>query len=138
MSAKLTTRVMFIVVSAFLLTACAAHKVKDVKESGFLGDYSGFVKGEKDQLGLVYAKPGVNIKSYDKIMIDHVLVSLAPDSKSTAIQPDQLSNLANYFNEAIVKELNKDWQIVSEPGEGVLHLRTAITDIDPSRPVANT
>ena len=122
----------------FFLVGCAAHKVEDVKESGFLGDYSGFKKGTEDQLGLVYGKPGVNIKSYDKIMIDHVLVSLAPNSEATVIQPDQLAELANYFNKAIVNELKKDWQIVSEPGEGVLHLRTAITDIEPSNPTANT
>ena len=138
MNTTLKVKAVCLFFSLMLLVGCAAQKVKIDSASGFLGDYSQFTKGTKDQLGYVYASPGVNIKGYNKIMIDNVLVTFAKDSKAMTIDPEQLSKLANYFHTAIVNELKKDWQIVSTPGQDVLHLRTAITDIEPAKPVSNT
>ena len=123
---------------AILLAGCASHQLKSYETSGFLGNYANFKVGSEGQPNLVYLNPNRNLRQYDKVLIDHVLVSFNPTSENQGVDPVQLTELTEKFHQALVTALKDRYRIVDKPGEGVLRIRTAITDIEPGSPVANT
>lgn len=127
-----------LLLSALLLGGCAAGGMKTVEQSGFLGDYSQLQPGGKDRVALLYIKPGANLRSYDKIMFDRVVVMLSDDAEYRAIDPALLKELTDYYQQALFNAVKDGYQVVDQPGPGVLRVRTALTELKPSKPVANT
>jgi hypothetical protein len=115
-----------------LSTGCAAAG----KPSGFLDDYKGFVPGP-DGIDLVWRKPGLDLGSYDKVLIERAVVYLDKDSQQRAIDPTELKQLADYFEQALIAALKGGYTIVAEPGPGVLRVRTAITNLKAGSPVVH-
>jgi hypothetical protein len=94
------------------------------------------VKGKDDQALYRYVKPGVDIKQYDKILIDPVLVM-----KDGELDKDELADYQALANNAYVyltKQLEQDYKIVHAPEPGTLRIQTAIIDADNTKPVRNT
>jgi hypothetical protein len=94
------------------------------------------VKGKGDQALYRYINPKVNIKDYDKIIIDPVTIY-----KDGDLDKEQLKNYQTLANNAYVyltKELEKDYRIVKEPEAGAMRFQWAIIDADPTKPVRNT
>lgn len=135
---KITMWLAPLLLSALLLGGCAAGGMKTVEQSGFLGDYSQLQPGGKDRVALLYIKPGANLRSYDKIMFDRVMVMLSDDAEYRAIDPALLKELTDYYQQALFNAVKDGYQVVDQPGPGVLRVRTAITELKPSKPVANT
>lgn len=127
-----------LLLSALLLGGCAAGGMKTVEKSGFLGDYSQLQPGGKDRVALLYIKPGANLRSYDKIMFDRVVVMLSDDAEYRAIDPALLKELTDYYQQALFNAVKDGYQVVDQPGPGVLRVRTALTELKPSKPAANT
>ncbi|MDH3997763.1 MAG: DUF3313 domain-containing protein [Desulfuromonadales bacterium] len=124
--------------SCLFLVACAAQKIEVKTTSGFLADYSALAKGGEDQLGLVYEQPGLELSSYKKVMVDHVVLYLNPQSEAQAIQPEQMTKLAEHFHQALINSLQKQYQITDQAGSEVMRIRAAISDVEPGHPVAGT
>lgn len=120
------------------LAGCAASGMKDVAESGFLKDYSMLHPGAKDEAALIYIKPGVDFKPYNKIMFARVLISVSDDAENKEIDPAMYTELAEYYQKALIDAVNDAYEIVDKPGENVLLVRVAVTGVKPSNPVANT
>jgi hypothetical protein len=106
----------------------------DSKEvSGFLGDYSGLYPDPKNGDLLVYEKNKDVLKNYRKFILDPVTVYLLPEARDRGIDPDDLDRLARYFTDAITDELiGSGYEVVSDPGPGVLELQIAITNVEPT------
>ena len=121
--------------STILLAGCAAQQLRSYETSGFLNNYANFKPGEEDQPNLVYLNPGRDLRPYNKLLIEHVVVYFNPESENKGIDPVQLTELTRYFHQALVDALKDGYVIVERPGEGVLRIRTAITDIEPGKPV---
>lgn len=121
-----------------VLAGCAASGMKDVRQSGFLGDYSQLQPGTGDQVALVYIKPGVDFKAYDKMMFERVRVVLSAEAKGSTLDPALLSEMTDYYQNALFNAVKNDYQIVDQPGPDVLRVRVAITELQPSKPIANT
>jgi len=83
----------------------------------------------------VYLNPGRDLRPYNKLLVDHVVVYFNPESKNKGVDPVQLAELTRYFHQALVDALKDRYLIVERPGEGVLRIRTAITDVDSGSPV---
>ena len=122
---------------AGLVVGCSGRP--KVAHSGFLGDYSQFKPHPDVKGAMLYEHPSRSLKQYNKFIIDPVVVHFAPDAKETAIDPDKLKELTDYFEEQLVKGLSESghYQVVSAPGPGVLRLRIAITGIEKTTPIAN-
>lgn len=129
---------LLVLVTGLALAGCAAGGMKDVKESGFLNDYSQLKPGGKDQAALVYIKPNFNFKPYDKIMFDRVEVVLSDQAESKVIDPALLKEMTDYYQKALLDAVKGGYQVVDQPGPDVLRVRTAITEVKPSKPVADT
>jgi len=66
-------------------------------------------------------------------MLDPVILYLIPEAQARGIDPEQLAKLTQSFTKAIKGQLSSGhYQIVTEPGPGVLVLRVAITNVEPN------
>lgn len=97
--------------------------------SGFLQDYPQFEPDKEKKGAMIYRKPGVEVKTYTKILIDPIEIWLAPDSEYKGIEPDEMKALADAFRQALVQALEPEYPVVSKPGPGVLGIRLAITNV---------
>jgi hypothetical protein len=62
-----------------------------------------------------------------------VTVYLLPGAENRGIDPDDLDRLARYFEDAITDQLlESGYEVVTEPGPGVLELEIAITNVEPT------
>jgi hypothetical protein len=125
-------------VAMLLLSGCAASGMKDVKQTGFLGDYSQLQPGGDDRAALIYVNPGVDFKMYDSLMFERVTVYLSPEAESRAIDPAILVELTDYYQNSLISAVKDGYKVVDQPGPGVMRVRVAITDMKPSNPTANT
>jgi hypothetical protein len=117
---------------ALSLTSCASFS----KQSGFLGSYySNLQPGPEGGAKQRWLKPGVDFSKYDKVMLDSVVFYFAPDSEDKGVDPEQMKELADSFNKELVTALKGNYPIVSEPGQGVVRIKIALTGIKQSRPV---
>ena len=120
--------------------ALAADKPKF---SGFLGDYSKLKPRSDSQMvyNYVYEDPNkVYSTKYDKFLIDAITVFPSKDADFKGINANDLALLEKYFHDAVTKALteNNGYQVVEEPGPGVVRIRAAFTELVPVRPVMNT
>jgi hypothetical protein len=54
------------------------------------------------------------------------------------IDPALLKEMTDYYQNALINAVKDGYQVVGQPGPGVLWVRVAITDLKPSKPVSNT
>ena len=101
--------------------------------SGFLKDYPKFEPGPEGGADLIYLKENVDFKSYDKVMIDHVVFYFSEDAKYRGINTNELQELADVFHKTMAGALKDGYPLVEEPGSGVLRIRCAITDVVATR-----
>jgi hypothetical protein len=112
--------------------------MKDVNKSGFIGDYASLQPGGDDRAALVYFKPGVDFKLYNKLMFERIVVLLSDSADNRAIDPTVMKELTDYYQNALFTAFKDGYEIVDQPGPGVLRVRVAITELMPSNPTANT
>jgi len=119
-----------------LFVGCAQTKpVRKAEISGFLGDYSMLQKGKEGEALLLYLNPNADWASYDKVLFESVTIWHGEDSKLDNIPKEDLQRLVNYLHTAIVTKLRADYEIVNEPGPGVLRIRMAITEAEKSKDI---
>jgi hypothetical protein len=127
-----------ILTSAIGLAGCAASGMKDVKQTGFLGNYGQLQPGGDDRAALIYVNPDVDFKPYTKLMFERVSVFLSPTLESREIDPTILKELTDFYQNALLEAVKGGYEVVDQPGPDVLWVRVAITDVVPSNPTANT
>ena len=104
------------------------QQAKDVKEAGFLGDYSMLHKGEKGQALLVYRNPETDFSIYKKVTVDPVTIWKGKDSELEGVSDADLHRLANELQTMIIWHINQDYVVVPESGPGVMRIQVAITE----------
>ncbi len=124
------------------LTACrSTHQVSQNEKdfSGFLGDYSMLEKGKSGEANYLYIDKNADWKKYTKVYIKPVELwkSDEPDSPLGKMSPENQQLLVNYFHTALADSLEKDFQIVNQPGPDVLVAHCAVTEARKSKPVIN-
>ena len=74
-----------------------------------------------------------------KFIVDPVAINLSKEGKERAekYNPEDLNKLAKYFRKQIETELKKDYQLVGNPGAGVMRIRTSISDVERTLPYLN-
>jgi hypothetical protein len=126
-------------VAAALLAVSAntmAATFGDYQSVGFLSDYSK-LKQKPGSDAYSWSEPAAQIAAYDKVMVDRIKIYLKQDAQRGEIDPTSMKALADYFHDAIIKQLSGHYQVVREPGPGVLRLRVAVTDLVPNKPEAS-
>jgi hypothetical protein len=122
------------------LVGCATTRhVNEDEQSGFLGDYSMLVKGEKGQANYVYVDKNANFAKYTKVWIKPLELwkSDDPESPMGKMSDESRQILMDSFYAAFYESLTNNFQIVDKGGPDVLVLRAALTDGRKSKPVIN-
>ena len=119
-----------------LSAGCASTSTSDTEpmNTGFLSDYAKLEPDTEDPGARIYLKTGVDWKRYNKVMLDRIQIWLKDDADYKGIDPAQLKELTDYFQQAIVKALEPTYPVVTQPGPDVLRVRVAITDLIPTKP----
>ena len=129
-----TVRVVLAIMIGFALMA-SAGSAAEPKYSGFLGDlYKNLEPGPEGGAKMRWMKPGVMFGKYDKFMVDSVIFFFADDSEYKGIDPNEMKELADNFNQAIVAAFKDKYPIVVEQGPDVARIRIAITGVKASKP----
>ena len=105
--------------------------------SGFLDDYdilkpNAEVKGDYN-----YRKEGVSISKYPNVIIEPIEIWLDPESTYKGISPDMLKEMTEEFRNIMIQNLVGTVNWVFEPGDGVMTLRLAITNVYAKKPKKN-
>ena len=103
-------------------------------ESGFLGDsYSKLQPDATNGDWLTYFKTKDVLRNSDTFLVEPVQVYLIPEAQKRDVEPEQLNKLSEYFTKAIQDELVAGhYKVVTVPGQGVMDLRFAITNVQPN------
>lgn len=123
------------VVAVGLTACCAAQKEPPVAavpaelESGFLTNYADLSRGENGRASFVYRAPALDVRGYDSILLDHVTLWRDAERGFGSIPDADLDRLALRLFTDLWEALDADYEMVSEPGRGVLRVAVAITDV---------
>ena len=128
-------RLLLCVSLLFFAAGCAPTKqARSVEPSGFLGDlYPLMHKGAEGEALLLYRNAKVDAiprGTYKKLLLDHAQVWGEPTADPARLAQSQ--NVANLLYSLTFQSLAKDYEMVTEPGPGTLHIQAAITRADPA------
>ena len=125
-------------VGTLAVTGCGSTRSADTAPSGFLGDLSALQPIDARAGGEVLVRePGI-LGQYDRFLLDPVVIVFTENTPARAVDPEDLARLANSLRRTVTSELQKGgYEIVDAPAPGVLRIRAALTNVDPSRPAVN-
>jgi hypothetical protein len=128
---KSTTWVVQAALLSALLLAGNANAGEDESVEGFLSDYSKLAAAPDNPFDELYIAPTAleRVGNYNSVMIDQPEIFIHPDSKYKGAKPDDLKLIADGLREAVARELYGSYQIVEQPGPGVLLVRMAVGDV---------
>jgi hypothetical protein len=135
---KLLHTVSIAIISLCLAVGCAGQKLSVKDYSGFLGDYSKLQAGPKGGVNQRYIKEGVNLKQYNKIMLDQVRFYFKNDAADKGIDASEMQELSDNFSRAVIDALGSAYPLVAKPGPNVMRVRLAITDMELPNRALNT
>jgi len=98
--------------------------------SGFLSSYDHLAESRSDtgKGAWVYVNPAFKLGLFKIAMLDPVTVALEPNATVTAEEKKGLELAAVRLEQEIRSEIANVFPIVTTPGFGVMHIRTAITN----------
>lgn len=83
------------------------------------------------------SRPGV-LRDYHAFLFEPVVVSLGKNAADNQASAEELKNLSEHLRVAFTSELARGgYTIVDVPGEGVLRVRAALTELVPVDPAKN-
>lgn len=113
-------------------------KVTDENYCAFLGnDVCAKLTPTKDEkeADLRYINPNAQWTQYSKVLIAPVTFWAGDKSKVSA---EDQQTLTNYFAKVLHEELAKKFEVVTQPGPGVLTIQVALDDATTATPVLRT
>ncbi len=134
---KFTKGSSLLVLSLLALSACTSTEKVVMKRSdvncAFLSEDCSLLEvGGKEQSGLRYINPAVNWSQYNKILIDPVTFWAGDKTKISASDQQML---VNYFFQQMKEQLGKKFELANQPGQGIMKLDVAMTDVETATPV---
>lgn len=125
------------VLGALLLSGCTVTQKAPLEQSevrcGLLAsDCHKLQAGGKDQASFRYVNPAAKWGQYSKVMIEPVTFW---GGESTSVSAADQQALMNYFSQQLREQLGKKFQIVEQPGPGVMKVTVAMTDAETATPV---
>ena len=118
-----------------LLVGCAATSTST--PSAFLHNPPRFEPGPDDGVDQLYTRPGMDLRRYRRVMVDEVQFYLKQGAVEQGIQASELKDLADTFHRAVFEALGNAYPLTGEPGDDVLRIRLALTNIETSNPAVS-
>lgn len=97
--------------------------------SGFLAHYDQPGSATLDPSVSLYRKTDLDLRAYDKLLLDDFAFSYADDSTYKDFSVDERQRIVAAARESLQKAVGGKFEIVTQPAPGVLRVRAALTDI---------
>ena len=104
--------------------------------SGFLSDYSQLQPAPDREGVLLFIDRSADYRPYTKVMFDPTEFYVTPNPDYPEVPHNELARMGEDLQRSFMEALAPEYQVVSQPGPGVLRVRTAITGIQPVKPPA--
>lgn len=112
-----------------VLVGCSStRQATDIRESGFLPDYSILRDGDEKDFARVYWNDEVNFANYDKFILDPVTIWISDNAKLKDVPQMERQELADFFYSSLNSSLKQEYESTDHPEEGTLRIRAAITE----------
>ncbi|MBI9090307.1 MAG: DUF3313 domain-containing protein [Desulfobacterium sp.] len=98
----------------------------------------GKYENQQNSADFAYVKPATDFFSYDKVMMDYLILFLDEDTDYRGIQADELNEVALAFHQAVIDDFSSSLILVEKPGPGVLRVRPALTGVTFTKPEPNS
>lgn len=117
-----------------LLDGCTAtQKAPVAQASSFFGaDRAKLSVGGEEQASLRYVNPAAQWTQYKKVLVAPVAFW---GGEATKVPAADQQALVNYFAQQLKEALGKKFQLVDQPGPGVLKVEVALVDAEAATPV---
>ena len=112
-----------------LLAGCASGPPNT---SGFLSNYHHMEKHPERKGAWVWYRSEIDLREYDRIMLDKVTVVPHPGSKAAELGEETLKKVAQGFEKIFKEIVDPYYTLVDKPASNVLWVRIAITDVSPA------
>jgi len=114
--------------AALLLSSAQAG---ELIYSGFMSDYTQLEKVTDGSADYRYLAPGSEerMAQFDAVMIDQPEIFIANDSPYRGAKPKHLDAFAESLRAGITSALSEDMYVVDQPGENVLYVSIAATNL---------
>ena len=123
----------------FVFSSCAkTYQAKKVEEKGFIEDYSQLHEDKEGLSNLIYINRDIDFTKFDKIWIETLTFYVFEGSDLEKASQEDLEELLEYLNKALVRELSEDYEIVDQAGPGTMQFRFAITQLSGQNRLSNT
>ncbi|MHC4932741.1 MAG: DUF3313 domain-containing protein [Planctomycetota bacterium] len=122
------TRLLLLFAGALLLCGCRSRP----EGSGFLSDYSQLKKNKNHEHAWGWQNDAIDLRDYDRLIIDPVQVKLLPESQGHELSDETLRKVASAFRNILIEAVEPYYNVVSSGGPGVLRLKIAVTDVEPA------
>jgi hypothetical protein len=131
-------RILVIYITVLLISACAAPDEsatnQAAKNAGFLTDYALLSKPDwEGVVKAVYIDPQLarTVERYSGVMVDQPEVFISVASPYRGVKPDGIKMVADQMRFLLIGEmLRSGYNVVEAPGEDIVYLRVALTDLD--------
>lgn len=101
------------------------------KGTGFMQGYDQMTKDPEDPSTWRWQKSGVDLRVYDHLMIDEIVVVPTPGSETEKLSDELRKRATDAFRETLIARVDPYYSVVDKPAPHVLRLRIAITDLVP-------
>jgi len=112
-----------------LVLSLLGSSICSAQTSGFLDSYPTMAPDPERPGSMNWLKPGVDLRNYDRILLDEITIFISPSSKYKGLSPSRMQAIADNFRAVMVDTLEPDYPVVSKPGPRVILLRLAISDV---------
>ena len=133
MNCTVKTGSTMITLTCLLALAACAPKSASVDSSVVTADVSGLVLDDSQAPTLVYKRPGVpTLADYDRFIVDPVRVDYSA-SDIEEFAPEDLTQLQQYFQNALVEELQEGgYEVGTSSAPGTLRISLSILGLEAS------
>lgn len=131
---KLNWISIFLAAVLVIFSLSPAMAQTEIVPSGFLDDYAILIPNAEVKGDYNFKKEGVTISKYPDVLIEPIEIWLDPESTYKGVSPDMLKEMTEEFRNIMIQNLVGTVNWVFEPGEGVMSLRIAITNVYAKKP----
>lgn len=122
------------VLAVGIFSGCSTPQtMQPYKNAGFLQNYDRLKPAPTGGEALVWHKPDAELRQYNKILLERVVVWYKDDADYKGIDPTDLKALVDYFHKAVSDALGDAYPVVTEPGPDVMRVKVALTQLVPTK-----
>lgn len=114
----------------FYVFSFQVQAAEKILYTGFLDRYPAFKLDPDFKDVYMWRNPKANLKKYSKIMVAPLEIWLSPDSEYKGLTADQIGLVNRMYQFTMIETMEPDYPIVSKPGNDVLVLRVALTNVN--------